>query len=138
MKITLSKRQWEFIGRKTGWIKKAQEDGWWWEDVILGTSPSKEHQLVPGSKYYNHHSKVFCEAYIDQLKRMFPVASDDIRFSIKRKEEYYGPGNYVYISYKASEDVDEDENKAAQFAYHVEENLPETWDEIARREISNN
>jgi hypothetical protein len=25
MKITLSKQQWELIGRKTGWIKKAQE-----------------------------------------------------------------------------------------------------------------
>jgi len=24
MKITLSKAQWEFIGRKTGWIKSAQ------------------------------------------------------------------------------------------------------------------
>jgi predicted metal-dependent hydrolase len=26
MKITLSKQQWQFIGNKTGWIKKAQEN----------------------------------------------------------------------------------------------------------------
>lgn len=26
MKITLSKAQWQFIGNKTGWIKKAQEN----------------------------------------------------------------------------------------------------------------
>ena len=25
MKITLSKRQWEFIGKKTGWTKEAQD-----------------------------------------------------------------------------------------------------------------
>jgi hypothetical protein len=27
MKITLSKKQWEFVGKQAGWMKKAQDDG---------------------------------------------------------------------------------------------------------------
>ena len=37
MKITLSKQQWEFIGKKAGWMKKSQEIRWFtWEDYPMG------------------------------------------------------------------------------------------------------
>ena len=137
MKITLSKRQWQFIGRKAGWIKKAQENGWW-EDVLLGNSPIEEKQLIAGSSGYEYFSKVFSQAYMDQLNRMFPDKPEDVKFSIKKKEGYYGSEYYVCLSYKSKEDIDDEENEAANYVYEIIENPPEKWDEFARQEISNN
>lgn len=34
MKITLSKKQWELIGKKTGWLKKAQNECWYMDVPI--------------------------------------------------------------------------------------------------------
>ena len=136
MKITLSKRQWQFIGRKAGWIKKAQENGWW-EDVLLGNSPIGEKQLVAGSGGHEYVSKVFSQAYVNQLNRMFPNKPDDVKFSVKKKDGYYGPEYNVYLSYQAQEDIDDEENELANYVYDIVENPPEKWDNLALKEINN-
>jgi len=207
MKIKLSKSQWEYVGNKTGWIKKAQEksvifyqrnnpegifavcrdfdcavklfkDGLWdfsvngvkyksndwkgrvaienlfgekiivkpasknlknkyaqllanYEELSLGPTPSAEECSQVGAKNYDYIklNKIEVKTYIEQLERMFSNIPDGAFFKVQRNIHEFGTYYEAAIKY-------EDDNEAAvEYAFNVENNTPENWDEIARKSL---
>ena len=66
--IKLSKKQWEFIGHKTGWIKKTSGKTWKdqknYEQIILyHVSPNRIGHLMPRSTFVGHSGLFMSPSY---------------------------------------------------------------------------
>ena len=129
MKIKLSKKQWELIGKKTGWNKSAYSFGRT-ESLELGSTPSGEDCVQVGSDSYFDLYIAEAKAYIDQLKRQFPNIPDGVSFGIKSFPHDFGTYHEVVVKYN------EDNEEAINFAFDVENNTPEYWDATAKEELN--
>ena len=127
MKIKLSKSDWELIGKKTGWIKKAQMLGDF-DTMSLGPTPSEEPCAQTG-KHDPSINKMEVRAFINQLKRLYPNESPNAYFIMERNEHEFGTYYEAAIKYNI------DDEEASEFAYNVEHNTPEFWDEAAKIEL---
>ena len=133
MKIKISKSQWEETGRKAGWIKKdAQGFGMAnFDDLELGTTPSGEDCAQVGATKYDYYelARMELQAFLNQLKRMFPNPPPDVRF--KRQSNPHDFGTYYDLAIRYNSNDEE----AVNYAMNIENNLPENWDEQAKREL---
>ena len=129
MKITLSKKQWKLIGKKTGWMKKAYSFGNI-EYLELGPTPSGEDCVQVGSDNYHDLYGAEAKAYIEQLKRQFPNVPPGASFGIKSFSHDFGTYHEVVVKYN------EDSEEAINFAFNVENNAPEYWDATAKEELN--
>ena len=95
------------------------------EYIELGPVPSEEKCAQVGDSNYSEQSIKECRAYKNQLKRRFPLAD----FQIKLFEHDFGYYREVVVYYN---DTDYDQEMRA---IEIEDNIPEYWDEEAKKEL---
>lgn len=96
--------------------------------IFIGSGPACEDVAQVGSEGYAERGKKECRALINQLKRMHGEPPENTSFSIKPCPHDFGT-YYEVICYFESED-----EKSVDYAYGCED-LPEFWDEEARKEL---
>lgn len=104
-----------------------------YEYIELSSSPVKEECAQLGADDYEERSKIECRIYKQQLQRMFPIPAhleEYVYFAIKKEEHDFGWYREVIIKYDYNNDA------AADFAYNVEENVPEHWDDESKRQLN--
>ena len=95
----------------------------------LGPTPWNEPCAQVGAADYAEKSRLETQTYINQLLRQFGEPPGLSFFRVKRFPHEFGSYHEVVITY-------DDENEAAvEFAYNVENNTPERWDEQALEEL---
>jgi hypothetical protein len=98
------------------------------EDYMeLGPTPAAESCVGVGQDNYHELSRAECQAYRNQLRRMFPY--EGIRFVIKTFPHDFGSYHEVCVVW-----TDGDE-EGYRHALEVEHNTPEHWDDEARIEL---
>ncbi len=99
--------------------------------VTLGPVPADESCAQVGDKHFREISTIEMNEYVKMLDRMFPDADENgVRFKVKWFDHDFGSYGEVVALF-----VDLDE-KSCDFAYHVENNAPMEWDEIALNNLA--
>lgn len=132
--IKLSKNEWETLGKQAGWRSD-------YDTISIGPVPSDEDCAQIGSKQYDDITlnKMEVKAYIGQLQRMFPnIPLGGCKYVMVRNDHefgvYYEAGINYSLNYENMEDEDVS-NPNADYAFNVENNAPENWDEQAISEL---
>jgi hypothetical protein len=94
------------------------------EYLELGPVPSNEKCYATGRPDYERHQTHEMQVYRTYLQRLFPSG----RFGIKRFPHDFGSYGEVVVYYTRGEDSE-------LLAYEIEEKLPSTWDEQAKKEL---
>lgn len=89
----------------------------------LGSSPVGEECAQVGTPNYATKAHTECARYRKLLEAKFGEPPGDAYFTIKCNPHDFGSYYEVAIVY------DDHEEKEVEFAFHVEANLPETWDD---------
>lgn len=97
--------------------------------LTLGPTPYDEPCAQLGTDHFYAKSRIESDAYIHQLLRQFGDPPGLCFFRTKPFHHEFGTYYEVVITF-----FDDDE-EAAHFAYHVENNLPARWDEEALNEL---
>jgi len=98
--------------------------------IELGTTPCGEDCAQVGSEGYYERAMFECKRYIRQLQRMFPIPDDcTAHYSIRSFPHDFGTYHEVVIYY------DDNDMSSIDYAFIVEGNLPEQWDDVAKREL---
>jgi len=85
----------------------------------LGSSPCGESCVQVGSNDYHSRARLECQTYRDQLLREFPAIPESCRFAIRSNPHDFGSYLSVVVYYDSA---------SVDYAFHVENNLPESWD----------
>jgi len=96
------------------------------EFMELGPVPCNEECAQVGSDDFYERARKEYSAYKHQLERMFP----NCNFRIKSFPHDFGTYYEVCVVY------DENDEKATERALEVEGNLPENWDDEAKKELN--
>ncbi len=97
--------------------------------VYLGCVPAMES--CANAIKQPDQSRRECRAYKHQLLRLFPIPKDmPAKIVVKGSQHDYG------IYYEVAARYDDTNADAMHFAYGVEAQLPQTWDEQAVRELA--
>lgn len=100
------------------------------EYIELGPTPCAESCAQVGSHNYRELASKEMRAYINQLYRQFGEASEKgVMFKIKWFNHDFGSYGEVCVCW-----VIED-NAATEYAYFIDSNIPEYWDEEAIKEL---
>lgn len=96
--------------------------------VSIGSTPNAEDCAQVGKDNYSEQARKEGKAYINQLKRQFGEVPSAM-FKLKGFPHDFGTYYEVCVVFS---DGDEE---AADFAYKVEVECPDYWDEEARKEL---
>ena len=99
------------------------------EYVHIGSTPSAEDCAQLGDENYQNNAVRECKVFIDQLRRI--SGNEPIGAKLKLKWQDHDFGRYVEVVCE----YDVDSQEATDYAYKCEQNAPENWDEIARKEL---
>jgi len=127
-KLRLSRKEWKVIGKKASFVKISQFGNT--EYLEIGPTPNGEDCAQVGSDDYSIKSRVEGRAYAHQLMRMFPNPPDGVTFTLKSFPHDFGSYLEVVVKYPI------DNEEAENFAFNVENNAPENWDEEAKAELT--
>lgn len=98
------------------------------ETLTIGSTPNAEDCAQVGSENYTERSRKECQAYINQLTRIYGEPPFGARYKISSNPHDFGTYHEVDI-------VFDDQNEAAEeYAYKVELGC-ENWDDEARKEL---
>lgn len=100
------------------------------ESLSLSPTPVGEECAQLGAPDYHSRARKECRAFINQLIREFGEPPASAGFRISQNPHDFGTYLDVEIRFR-----DEDE-EAVEYAYNLESNLPEHWDEEALKEIA--
>jgi hypothetical protein len=112
----------------------------------IGSTPYAEECVQVGSDNYYSKSRIECNAFIRQLKRNFTLP-ENAGFQIKSFPHDFGSYHEVVVKYPDSWndciddncDVNTCENcQKMKLIYDVESNVPEFWDNEAKKELQEN
>jgi hypothetical protein len=92
----------------------------------LGSVPQGETCSQTADPNYFYKGQRECQAYVDQLLRMF--GNPDGSCEIGIRECLYDEGNYFEVVVW----FDDDDEEEREFAYDIEDNLPNEWDQEAK------
>jgi len=126
--IRISKKEWQSIGKKAGWMKKAQF-GSGMETVDIGSTPNDEQCAQVGTDNYRQIAQMEVRAFAKQCQRMFPNKPSGARYVITNNPHDFG--TYYDLGIRFNMDDEEAEN----YAYEVQNNMPSNWDDQARAEL---
>ena len=98
--------------------------------LILGATPAGENCAQVGRDNYPEQVRREGHAYIAQLTRMFGEPPTGSRFSLKGFPHDFGTYHEVVVWF------DDTLPSTIEFAYHVENNLPEEWDDEAKEYLA--
>lgn len=97
--------------------------------ITIGSSPTEEDCAQVGSPDYQERSRNECKAFIAQLARVFGLPPEGARLTAKSFPHDFGSYREVVCYY------DEEKPESAVYAFKLESNTPEKWDEEARTEL---
>jgi hypothetical protein len=100
------------------------------ETLNIGCTPYAEECEALGPNYNAAKARRKCFIFRDQLIRQFGHPPTNARLLVVSNPHDFG--TYLEVSVKF--DVDDDE--AVNYAYKLESETPEHWDEEAKKEIS--
>lgn len=95
----------------------------------IGPTPAGEDCEQLGPNYNPVKAKQECRAFINQLRRIFGNEEGSANFKIQSNPHDFG----TYLSVICS--FNDDDEIGAEYAYNVENNTPELWDEQALTEL---
>lgn len=98
--------------------------------LTLGPTPAEEDCAQLGCDGYATKARREGNAYINQLTRMFPLASKLVTLKVKFHPHDFGSYMEVAAVY------DDKNEQSVMAAYEIEANLPATWDDEARAELA--
>ncbi len=94
------------------------------DHLFLGPTPGAEPCLQLGSPDFTmEKAKLECRRYIELLEQKFRPVPEGAYFRIKTETHEFGSYPEVVV------DFDSENEEAVDFAFHVENNLPGTWDD---------
>lgn len=100
------------------------------DSLNLSPTPLSEPCAQLGEPNYSSQSRKECQAFIGQLKRVFGEPPPGAYFKITSNPHDFGTYRDIDIVFNDEDEV------ASEYAYQVEANLPEFWDEEAKKELS--
>lgn len=92
--------------------------------LSLGSTPCDEPCSQTADADYMEQNRIECSVYIEQLIRSFPPVEGAYYSRISEPHDF-GPYYEVAIKYH------DDKEKEEEFAFFVENNQPEKWDNIS-------
>jgi len=92
--------------------------------IELGPTPAGESCAQVGADDYHEKAREECQRYKELLEATFPDPPQGSRFAIKSFPHDFGSYYEVVVWF------DDDNEKSVDFAYKVERNLPETWEDV--------
>lgn len=95
----------------------------------LGSCPNEENGVQIGDPQYALKGAKECKAYLNQLIRIFGTPPKGSSLIIKSFEHEYGFYKEVCLLF------DEDNTEHAEYAFNVEQKLPDYWDDKALKEL---
>lgn len=99
--------------------------------IDYGPVPYGEECEQLGDRYDAQKARAECAAYVSQLYRLFGERKPDgVTLVIKSNPHDFG----TYLSVCAR--VNDDNEQATEFAYDIEDELPEFWDTEAIEELN--
>jgi hypothetical protein len=98
--------------------------------VEYGTTPSGEDCAQVGSENFTANARKECIMFIKQIRRTFGVEPEGATLSIKSSNHDLGT-YYDVVCY-----FDDNNEVASDYAYRIDNELPEYWDEEAKKELS--
>ena len=97
----------------------------------LAPVPIDEPCAMVGSYDYHARARAECFAFCGQLKRAFPEAlAAGVTFRIKSNHHELGS----YLEVQAC--FDDENEEQTEWAYLIENELPEAWDDQARAQLA--
>ena len=99
------------------------------DSLELSSAPVGEECAQLGSDGYYEKAHKECKAFIKQLRRQFGQEPMGARLYVKSNPHDFG--SYYEVACK----FDSDNQEAVEYAYKVEAELPEEWDEEAKLEL---
>lgn len=99
------------------------------DKMELGPVPCDEECQQLGIDYDPIRAKAECRAYVNMLQRVFGDPPEGARFGVVGCQHDFG------TYYEACVKYDDEIKEAIDFAYDVEKNLPQYWDEDACVEL---
>jgi hypothetical protein len=98
--------------------------------LSIGSVPAGEDCVQVGTKDYCERAKKECRAFAGQLLRRFGEPPTGVSFAVKGFPHDFGTYYEVVVYF-------DDKIKAAiEYAFRVENNMPEYWDETAKKELA--
>lgn len=99
-------------------------------DVLsLGPTPTGESCAQVGSDDYRKWSRIELGVFISQLKRTFQDIPPNIHLHITSNQHDFGTYHEVGVKFPYNDEA------ATQYAFHMENNTPEYWDELSKKEL---
>ena len=95
----------------------------------LGSAPTDEDCAQVGSDGYWERASIECKVFRKQLRRIFGEEKFPNRLKIKSFPHDFGDYLEVVIYY------DDENEESLDWALKLEDNLPERWDEEAKKEL---
>lgn len=95
----------------------------------LGPVPSNEHCEQVGPNYNESRARLECRVFIKQLRRMFGEEPIGARLRVKSNPHDFG--SYLEVAVYYDPNVEE----SVEYAFKLEEEYPENWDEEAMNEL---
>lgn len=95
----------------------------------LGPTPTGENCEQLGPNYNPEKAKQECRVFINQLRRVFGNEQGSATLKIKPNPHDFG----TYLSVVCF--FNDDDETGAEYAYDLENNTPELWDEEALAEL---
>jgi hypothetical protein len=100
------------------------------EIITIGPVPTEERCAQVGQPDYSERSLLENMVFERMLKRTFPLTADvQAQFTIKSSRHDFGSYRDVCIRFDSTDE------RAVEYAYHVEANTPAKWDAIATYEL---
>lgn len=99
------------------------------EDLYLGENPADEDGAQVGQPDYMEKARKETRVFIGQLRRQFGNEPDGARLYVKSNPHDFGTYLSVNVSYN------EKSEEATDYAFKLEGEFPEKWDDEARKEL---
>jgi len=99
------------------------------DKLSLSPTPVGEDCAQLGEEGYRTKAKRECKAWIGQLRREFGEPPPGTSFRVALNPHDFGTYLDVEIAF------DDEDEESVEYAYRVEGNLPEFWDEVALSEL---
>ncbi|ABX19846.1 hypothetical protein L0Y81_30040 (plasmid) [Burkholderia multivorans] len=105
------------------------------ETIEIGPAPCDEACAQVGDMRYLERSRAECTAFINQIRRTLGEPPDGASLFIKSSAHDFG--TYWEVVVKVTGGLSADAREAAiAYAYRCESESPTTWDDDARRELT--
>lgn len=99
--------------------------------INIGPSPCGEDCAQLGSDNYGERARRECNAFREQLRRQFGPEPGSARLAVKSFPHDFG-SYYEVVCY-----YDDSDETGMDYAFRLESETPENWDDIARAELVN-